>query len=331
MIFFIIRIILGLVISFFLTFRAIQKFIDLAFKYKIFDSPDGGLKKQKEPVPYLGGLALFLGFIISLVFVAPLNSRILFLIVGSNILLLWGLIDDLSPMKPYQKIFGQVVAALCFIKSGFVWKESFMSQILNLIISFVWFLTIPNAFNLIDIMDGLCGFTSIFALFSFLIFAILTANFDLICFIIALVGAIIAFLIFNKKPAKIYLGDSGSMFLGSLISAMPFMISWSEYNNFGFIIPTFLLAVPFFELGFLIIIRTYNRIPFYLGSPHHFAIFLKNKNYTNFQIQVFVFFFSLYYLVVSIPFFLNKISLITYLMCCIFGIFSWIFFVFTKK
>ena len=88
------------------------------------------------------------------------------------------------------------------------------------------------------------------------------------------------FLYFNKTPAKIYLGDAGSLLIGGLLATIPFMIPWGTYTIFGFLTPVIILGVPLVEVASLIIIRTYKKIPFYFGSPDHFAHYLFDQGWT---------------------------------------------------
>ena len=169
----ILKIILGFIISFLITIYLVPLIIDVAFRLKILDNPDGNLKNHKKPTPYLGGLAVYVGFITSLSLVFPFENSLFLFILGSTLLLFVGLIDDLIAMKPYQKFFGQMVATFCFLKAGLHLKENFFSYYPNIIISFFWILSVINALNLVDVMDGLAATLAICASFTFLIITII--------------------------------------------------------------------------------------------------------------------------------------------------------------
>lgn len=150
------RIIFGFIIAYCITRYMIPLCISLAHTLRIIDVPDGVVKNHKQPVPYLGGIGIFIGFITSVAFVVPLESSSLFLlIIGLSLIVFIGFLDDVIVLSPGQKIMGQIIVALVLVKAGFYLKIHAFYNPLTLIISFLWILTLMNAFNLVDIMDGL--------------------------------------------------------------------------------------------------------------------------------------------------------------------------------
>jgi len=275
-------------LAFLSTWFLVPIMIAMAHRWNILDAPDGRIKVHKTPTPYLGGVAVYLGFISTLAFFAPLTSSMLSLILGSTVLLFIGLIDDLIPMRPWQKFFGQCFVVICFLRYGVQLKGVFFSTTLNLFISGFWMLTVINAFNLVDIMDGLATTLALFSSLGFLSVALLMQNYLLSLFFTALSAALIGFLLYNRPPAKIYLGDAGSLFIGGILATAPLFFSWSESTIYGYLTPIFILAIPLLEVTSLVIIRSYLGIPFYKGSPHHFALYLQKKGYTKKTILAFV-------------------------------------------
>lgn len=292
-----------------MTFYFVPFFIAIAHKFGVIDRPDGNLKKHKEPTPYLGGVALYLGFISALALTFPFENMFFLFLIGTTFLLFIGLIDDLIVMKPHQKLIGQIIATFCFLKAGFYLKELFFSYIPNILISFFWILYLINAFNLIDVMDGLCTITAIVATFSFFVSALVFQNYSVALLLSIFLGSLIAFFWYNRPPARIYLGDAGSLFIGGFLAAIPFMLPWSIYNPYGFITPIIFLMVPILEVGTLILIRTYKCIPFYKGSPDHFSLYLQRNNWTKNQILLYTVCFSLILFMTGLLFMLNIISL----------------------
>ena len=279
--------------------------ISTAKKIKLYDCPDGKIKKQKAPVPYLGGVAVYLSFITLLAFVFPFENRMLWFLVGTTLLLFVGLIDDLNPLTPAQKLFGQIIAVLCFLKGGFSLKSRFFNDFINVAASGFWMLSVINAFNLVDVMDGLSTTLAIISGVSFLVIALILKNYMLSLLLATLLGALCAFLWFNKPSAKMYLGDSGSLFIGGFIAALPLLIRWTDVLNknraipefargnmlfetaLSAIVPILLVGLPLLEVTSLVIIRKYKKIPFYSGSPHHFASYLQAKNYSAYKVLLF--------------------------------------------
>ena len=305
----VIRLVFSFIISFLLTFYLVPLFSAIAIKLNLLDVPDGAIKKHKKPTPYLGGVALYLGFISSLAIVFPFENKVLLLLLGSTLLLFVGLIDDILRIKPYQKFFWQMIAAFCFLKSGLYLKETFLlSNIWNIPISMLWILLIINAFNLIDVMDGLATLTAGCATSSFLIIALILGQNSLALLLMCFLGPLCAFWWYNRPPAQIYLGDAGSLFIGGFLATVPFLFNWGTYSSYGFLAPIIIMAIPLLEVSALILIRSYKGIPFYYGSPDHFSIYLQQKGWSKYQILEFVLFFSVLLLLLACVLVVNRIS-----------------------
>jgi UDP-GlcNAc:undecaprenyl-phosphate GlcNAc-1-phosphate transferase len=285
--FVLIRHIFSFSFSFLLGLYTIPKLIKSSLRFGILDVPDGKIKCHKAPIPYLGGVAIYLSFIAPLCLVYPFENMVVWLLLGSTLLLLVGLIDDLNVLTPGRKFFGQIIATLCFLKGGFSLKAEFLSSFFNLFISGFWMLSVINAFNLVDVMDGLSSLIAMVAALSFFIIAILFKQYEVSLLLVAFLGALIAFFIYNKPPAKIYMGDAGSMFLGGFLASIPLLFSWSSHSIDAYYAPIVILAIPLLEIFFLVLIRTSIGIPFYRGSPHHFSIYLLNKGWSKYRVLFF--------------------------------------------
>jgi UDP-GlcNAc:undecaprenyl-phosphate GlcNAc-1-phosphate transferase len=304
------KLIFSFIISFLITFYFVPLLSAIAHKLGVVDVPDGRIKVHEKTTPYLGGVAVYIGFISGLALVFPLENSIFSLLVGSTLLLFIGLIDDLVVLKPYQKFCGQILAAFCFIKGGLYLKEQFFHDhyLIALPISMLWILTITNAMNLVDVMDGLATTIALCASLSFGVLAWLLGYYDVMLLISAFVGPLLAFLWYNKPPASMYLGDAGSLFIGGFLSSVPFLLSWSSYNPYGFCAPAIILGIPLCEVIFLIIVRTYKGIPFYKGSPDHFSIYLRARGWSKYRVLGYVVVLSCILLVTVIFFIEDKIS-----------------------
>lgn len=261
--------------------------IQLASRWSILDEPDGRIKVHKKAIPYLGGVAVYLAMVATLAMVMPTDPKILWLLLGSTLLLFVGLVDDMKVLTPLQKFAGQLIVVLGFVKAGFALKSSFFSDWSNMSLSALWMLTVINAFNLVDVMDGLSSTLAIISATSFMILALLTGQTSLSLVLLIFIGALLGFLWYNKPPAQIYLGDAGALFVGGFLAALPLLFSWSEYSLFGYCAPLFMFGVPLLEVVMLVIIRTYLGIPFFRGSPHHFCIYLQNKGWSREQVLAF--------------------------------------------
>lgn len=299
----------ALLISFLVTFYLVPVCIKIAHRLQFLDEPDGTIKIHKQATPYMGGVAVYVGFLTAFCMTIPFESTMLLFFAGSTLLLFVGLIDDLVVLKPYQKFFGQILATLCFLKAGFHLKAQFFSNIWNLPISALWILSTVNAFNLVDVMDGLATLLALCATTSFLLIALYFNDISAAILLCCFMGPLIAFLWYNRPTAKIYLGDAGSLFIGGLLATVPFLFNWGAYNMSGYLTPVIILAIPLLELATLIIIRTYKRIPFYLGSPDHFSIYLQKNGWSKQGILGYVVLLSLVLFSTAFLFLINLLPL----------------------
>ncbi len=217
-------------------------------KVKALDMPSER-KIHKEPMPLLGGVAIYLGFLSIIFFLNPLSEQMKSILIGGTIIFAIGTIDDIHPISSKVRLFGQLAASLIIISSGLV--VSFMPDtpwgyLVGAIITIIWILGIINALNFADGVDGLgTGIAIIAGLFFFLI------TFHLQGYSLALASAILVgcgcgFLFHNFKPATIYLGDGGSTFFGFLLASFALYGGWSSKG------PVIALGIPVLILGVLI-------------------------------------------------------------------------------
>jgi UDP-GlcNAc:undecaprenyl-phosphate/decaprenyl-phosphate GlcNAc-1-phosphate transferase len=299
----------ALIISFVVTFITTPLCIYTAKKFNFFDAPDGVVKLQKKKVPYMGGIAVFFGFLVALIATSSLHLLSPLIIVGMLVLFLMGLFDDLFVIYPWQKFLGQFVACCCFVAAGMYLKEGFFHAWWSIPLSILWMATIINAFNLVDVMDGLASCIALGSLCPFMVIAMYFRQWDVATLLLSLCGALLAFLYFNRPPAHIYLGDTGSLFIGACCAIVPFFLPWTNYNWQGWFMPPVILAIPLLEVTALILIRTYKRIPFYLPSTDHFKCYLQDKQWSVKKILLFVLFLSSITGFVSLGFIFHLISL----------------------
>jgi len=255
--------------------------IKIANVYGMLDRPDGKLKTHKEPVPYLGGIAVFLSFMLSLSLLYNLNKEILGFLFASTIILFTGFVDDLINLSPLSKLLGEFLAIWILLRADIRIKIAALPDWLAIFTTIVWILVISNGFNLIDIMDGLAGAISFFSYISFAFIAIIFNAKTTALVGLSLAGAVLGFLLYNLPPAKIYLGDTGSLFLGFSLATISIMVDYTAINPLGYFVPLFFLWIPIFEVAFVSIIRVLKGINPLKGSPDHFpfrlAIVLGSK------------------------------------------------------
>ncbi len=254
-----------------------------ALLYDIVDRPDGKLKNHTDPVAYLGGIAVYLAVLLTLALTFDLSREILGILLSGTIIVILGIIDDFKVLPPKIKFIGQAIAAFVLIKSGIYIKLVFLPLWINIILSFLWLMVITNAFNIIDVMDGLA--TGIGCLVSIILFIVAIMNQHVLIAIltIALAGALLGFLRYNFEPAKIYLGDTGSLFIGLLLGALSMIGSYTQNNLAACFSPVIILGIPIFDTVFVIYIRWRRGIPIIYGSPDHFALRLRKWRFSTIQ------------------------------------------------
>ncbi|MBE6153712.1 MAG: undecaprenyl/decaprenyl-phosphate alpha-N-acetylglucosaminyl 1-phosphate transferase [Firmicutes bacterium] len=226
------------------------------------DIPDKR-KVHKEPIPRLGGLAIFFSFLLGYMLFSRQSIEMIAILIGSFIVVLTGIIDDIKPLRARHKFAGQVVAALVVVLYGGIVLTNIsafglsitFNPIVAKILTTIFILGCINCINLIDGLDGLAGGISSIYFLTIGVVAVIMGQSSLdtsLTFI--MLGATLGFLVHNFHPAKIFMGDSGSMFLGFIISVIA-LLGFKNVTFTSFIVPLFVLAIPILDTLFAIIRR----------------------------------------------------------------------------
>ena len=268
--------ILSFFLSFFLSLYITPRVRDVAISLNIVDMPDRNLKCHKEPVAYMGGIAIFISFLVTLALTFNFSREVLGLLLGGSIALIIGVIDDLKALSPGLKMIGQFLAILVLIKTGIRIKLIFIPIWISIPLTLFWLLGITNAFNIIDIMDGLSGGVAFIACIYLFLVASLNGRTMIAIMTLSLGGSVLGFLRWNSFPARIYLGDAGSLFIGLMIGALAMIGSYTDRNLVSVLAPVLILGVPIFDTFFVSYIRFKRGQSIFLGSNDHFAIRLRH-------------------------------------------------------
>ncbi|KIO68273.1 hypothetical protein B4064_1763 [Caldibacillus thermoamylovorans] len=286
-------------ISFILSLIITPLAIRLALKYKIVDNPNNLLKTHTKVTPYLGGLSIYVSFVITIVILIWLTEELLSIkvigfIISFTLVFLLGLIDDIKQISPKAKMLGQIVAAIIFIL--FVGSTNlFNNVILDCLFTIFWLVGLSNAVNLIDIMDGLSSGTVVTIGLSLGVILILSGNIIAGIFALILAGSSLGFLKYNFNPAKIFMGDAGSLFLGFVLAGIISITYWDAFDFYSLLVPILICIVPIGETVFLIIMRLKaGRSPL-LGSKDHFALRLRKLGLSVRKITIITYLFSISY------------------------------------
>jgi len=269
--------------SLLLAFYFTPIFRDSARRFGIVDRPDGGLKTQKEPVPYLGGLAVFSAVLFPVSIFLRFSDELMGLLLASTIVVMLGLIDDIGRLSPRIKLVVQVVAVFLMIKSGIRIRVGFLPPLVCVALTFLWMLLMTNGFNLIDVMDGLAGGVATVSAASLSVVFFLQGNRMGVFVCLSLAGALLGFLHYNRPPAQIYLGDTGSLFLGFLLGGLAIGGQYTTRNPLGWLTAIAIFAVPLFEILFLSYLRIRRGVPIMAGSRDHFSLRLRKWRLTTGQ------------------------------------------------
>jgi UDP-GlcNAc:undecaprenyl-phosphate GlcNAc-1-phosphate transferase len=262
-------------LAFALALYLVPRLRDAAIAMNIVDAPDGKLKNHRKPVPYLGGLAVYLAFLVALAVTFEFDRELLGLVLAGTIVLILGLIDDFRALTPGVKFIGQILAAAVLIKSGITIKLVFLPVWVSIPLTVLWVVAVTNAFNIIDIMDGLSGGVAFCAILPLVVVALVNGRLMIAIVTLALAGALLGFLRYNFHPSQIYLGDTGSMFIGLMMASLSMLGSYTGSNVLAAICPGIILGVPLFDMLFVMYVRWRRGVPVVLGSPDHFALRLR--------------------------------------------------------
>ncbi|MGE8033483.1 undecaprenyl-phosphate alpha-N-acetylglucosaminyl 1-phosphate transferase [Lysinibacillus sp. KCTC 33748] len=240
----------------------------LAFKIGAVDAPNYR-KVHARIMPRLGGLAIFLSFLIAVAIFQPIliinengSNFLLAIIIGACIIVATGVVDDMREISAKAKLVGQLIAALIVIFVGgiqidmitlpFVGELNF--GLLSIPLTIIWIVGITNAINLIDGLDGLAAGVSTIALITLAVMAIIMNNMFVLAIAAILAAATFGFLFYNFHPAKIFMGDTGALFLGFMISVLA-LLGFKNVTVVSLIIPVIILGVPISDTFFAIVRR----------------------------------------------------------------------------
>ncbi len=262
-------------LSFLFCLRLTPIFREAALKFGIMDNPQGSLKKQTEPVPYLGGLAVYLSFLLTIGLTYQYSREVLGILLAGAIIVILGLIDDLGVLSPRVKLLGQCIAAGVLVKASIFIKLAVFPEWLAILLTILWVVAITNAFNLIDIMDGLASGVGAIAALVLVVVNYQSGRELVVPLSAALAGSLLGFLRYNFRPARIYLGDAGSLFIGLMLASLSMNGAYTRTSLLGAVAPVLILGVPIFDMLLVMYIRFRRGIPIMQGSPDHFALRLR--------------------------------------------------------
>ena len=238
--------------------------IKLAHRVGAVDEPKDARKIHTKAMPRMGGFSFIVGFFVAIIYTlltaeVAVNVNLWGFFLGLAIVTSIGFLDDVYHIKPWQKLLGQVIAAvlviisglrICYINIPFLSIYG-LNDVLSVILTFFWIIGVTNALNLIDGLDGLAGGVSAISALSLTVVFILNGASELaILLVVALLGGIMGFLPFNFNPAKTFMGDMGSNFLGFMLATLSMLGMAKTYTFMTIIVPVVILGLPIFDTLF---------------------------------------------------------------------------------
>lgn len=245
-------------------------------------------KVHKKPMPVMGGLMIYLGFLFGYMLFAPQSTQMLAILIASFIVVITGILDVIKPLRAREKLVGQVVAALIIVFYGKILLNdiSFFGYYFDFgwlayPITIVFIVAVMNCINLIDGLDGLADGISMIFFITIGVLAFIMHNLGSLEITIAfiMIGACLGFLIFNFNPAKIFMGEIGSMFLGFMI-AVVCLLGFKAVTLTSLVVPMLILAIPILDTLFAILRRIIHHKPIYEADRQHLHHQLLNKKFS---------------------------------------------------
>lgn len=278
-----INVLVALVAALVMSFALTPVVKTFAQKIGAIDNPGEARRVHSHPIPRMGGLAIFLGFILSVILFAEITRPVQGILLGAIIIVVVGAIDDIVSLKASVKFVMQIIAALVAVYHGvlierimnpniFSTAESISLGFFAIPVTVIWIVAITNSVNLIDGLDGLAVGVSAIDSLTMLVIALVVSEGNIAIIMAALAGGCIGFMPYNLNPAKIFMGDTGALLLGYVLASVSVMGLFKFYAVVSFAIPFLVLAVPLFDTVFAFfrrLLRGQNPMAPDRGHFHH--------------------------------------------------------------
>ena len=260
--------IFAFIVSFAFTFATTPLVRRFAFKIGAIDIPKDNRRMHKKPTPRIGGLAIIFGFTVATLCFAQPSRQLYGTLAGAAIIAVMGVIDDCKNLPAKLKFVIQIIAALVVVFAGDIKIDVFtnpnflsdnpywvLPEWLSVTLTVIWIVFITNAVNFIDGLDGLAAGVSAIMSISLVFISIRVGEYSIAILGIALMGSCFGFLPFNFNPAKIFMGDTGSPFLGFMLATLSIQGVFKSYAVISFAVPLLILGLPLFDALFAMIRR----------------------------------------------------------------------------
>lgn len=265
---FVLRLLLTMAVTVAISFAATPLVKILAYKVGAIDVPRDNRRMHKEPIPRLGGLAIFLAFLLGVLLFAEIDRQMQGILLGAVMIVVLGVLDDILTLKAVPKFIVQIAAAAVAVYHGCAIQTISNPNLFSSVpyidlgvwsvpVTIIWVVAITNAVNFIDGLDGLaCGVSAISA-GSLFVIALLVSEGNVAIILAALLGSCLGFIPYNLNPAKIFMGDTGALFLGFILATVSIQGVFKSYAVISFAVPLLILGLPLFDTTFAILRRLF--------------------------------------------------------------------------
>lgn len=300
--------------------------IKFSKKMSILSKPKKGESIGK---PCLGGIAIFIAFSAAILleglFVTGFSQTTTGLLISFGIIVFLGIVDDVRELSPRVKIVVELIVISVLISFGISTKIAFLPVWINYLITALWILYVTNAFNLLDIMDGLTSGIVIIISMTLLMICVVNRDISSGVILLALLGSHLGFLRYNYPPAKLYMGDTGSLFSGFVLAVVAINISYAPLERpIALMAPVMAMSLPIYDAFFLILMRIKANKSIFSKTNDHFVFRLQTMNncahksiWLMYSISLFIALASL-----AVVFMSNKVGLISIIAVLIVFIFA---------
>ena len=273
---------LALLVALVVSFLASPLVKNFAYKVGAIDVPKDARRMHKTPTPRLGGLAIFLGFMVSVILFVHIRGdrEMQSILLGAVIIVVLGVVDDIMALPAMLKFVVQIVAALIPALNGvviqavsnpniFSSEPYWVLEWLSIPVTVLWIVAVTNSVNLIDGLDGLANGVSAISATTVLVIALIASEAQVALVMAALVGASVGFMPYNQNPAKMFMGDTGATFLGYILAAMSIQGLFKFYTVISFVVPFLILGLPIFDTAFAFVRRiAHGQSPMHADRSH---------------------------------------------------------------
>lgn len=301
-----------LVLSAIISFIIAPLFMRLSYRFGFVDYPNHR-KQHERPMPFSGGVSILVSFVITVIIAQPVEREYIPIILGGTLIVILGIIDDKYDLKPSVKFLGQLVVISIPIFFGIIidtinpFGITMNFGVFAIPFTFLWIAVIINAINLIDGLDGLAAGVSVIALSSIAFIGILQNNIFVMMISVILIGSTLGVLYYNFNPAKLFLGDNGSMLLGYVLGVLS-ILGFKNVTFFSILFPIIILGVPFIDITFAAVRRYREGVSLTRADRGHLHHKLQYIGFSHRESVILIYFMATLFAVASVILYLSTVT-----------------------